>query len=216
MNKTYHGAQAVKKVEKLLGRSLNPIEKRVVEVEGYVPGGYTDTKGIFTSGVGQTGKYQNMTIDDAIAAHTKQARKLIPSFDSFPVNVQAELVQGVYRGDIGGSPLFRKLLNEGKYSEAATEFLNNDEYKNSKTSSGIKKRMEAVAKAVRSLESQSKPDLYTEPTQTIQAKQPPVTKERLDLFKQPEQSFYDVSFYSNEFLKGAESVYDRVKKALGL
>ena len=104
-----------------------------------------------TTGVGQTGKYMNMGVDEAIAEHTNKARSFFPSFDSYPPDVQAELVQGVYRGDVGGSPKFRKLLNEGRFTEAASEFLNNAEYKDPKTSAGIKRRMKALSNSILSL-----------------------------------------------------------------
>ena len=151
MAKVYYGKEAVKKVEEKEGRKLSYAERRVVEEEGYVPEVYKDTKGITTYGVGQTGKYMGMSFDETFQEHLNQARKLVPSFDTLPEAVQAELVQSAYRGDLGGSPNALKKLNAGDYEGFAKEFLNNEEYKDEKTSSGIKKRMEKVASTVASL-----------------------------------------------------------------
>lgn len=56
-----------------------------------------------------------------------------------------------YRGSLSGSPKTIRLINEGKYEEASKEFLNNDEYRDPNTASGIKKRMQATAKAIREM-----------------------------------------------------------------
>ena len=151
MAKVYYGKEAVKKVEEKEGRKLSYAERRVVEEEGYVPEVYKDTKGITTYGVGQTGKYMGMSFDETFQDHLAQAKKLVPVFDTLPEEVQAELVQAAYRGDLGGSPNALKKLNAGDYEGFAQEFLNNKEYKDKKTSSGIKKRMEKVASTVASL-----------------------------------------------------------------
>lgn len=153
MAKIYHGKQAVKKVEEQLGRPLNYVEKRIVEEEGYADGEYKDTKGIITSGVGQVGKYKGMSFEETVAAHVNEAKRLIPNLDQFPEEVQAELIQATYRGDIGGSPNAIKKLNAGDFTGFAEEFLNNDEYRSDETSKGIKNRMEKVASSVASLNS---------------------------------------------------------------
>ena len=155
--KFYYGADAVKQVEKKLGRPLTYIEKRVVEEEGFVDGIYKDDKGITTAGVGQTGKYLNKSFEESLQAHVKEAERLIPSLTTLPEDVQAELIQATYRGDLGGSPTFRKLLNAGDYEKAAQEFLNNKDYRNSIALNqsgkphGVAGRMEKVAAAVAKL-----------------------------------------------------------------
>ena len=159
MAKIYHGKQAVKKVEEQIGRPLSYIEKRIVEEEGYSEGEYKDTKGIITSGVGQVGKYKGMSFEETVAAHTNEAKRLIPNLDQFPEEVQAELIQATYRGDIGGSPKALKKLNEGDFTGFAEEFLNNAEYRSDETSQGIKNRMEKVASSVASLNTTT-PSIY--------------------------------------------------------
>lgn len=143
----YHGADAIREVEKKEG-SLSYKEKRIVILEGYVDGVYTDTKGIKTSGVGQTGKYMNISVKNSIAKHEEITRKLIPYYNKLPEYLQAELLQATYRGDLGYSPNFIKLFNEGKYKEAAAEFLDHKEYKNANTKQQIKERIKAVSDAV--------------------------------------------------------------------
>ena len=151
MVKKYAGEEAIKKVEEKEGRKLSYAERRVVEEEGYVPEVYEDTKGYKTYGVGQTGKYKGKSFDETFQAHLKHTKKLVPAFDAFPEEVQAELVQAAYRGDLDISPNALKKLNTGDYEGFAQEFLNNNEYRSEETSRGIKKRMEKVASTVASL-----------------------------------------------------------------
>lgn len=150
ISKVYHGNLAVKKVEEQIGRPLNYAERRVVIEEGFVDGCYGDTKGINTCGVGQTGKYRDMSFEETFKAHQRLAERLLKHWATYPLKVRAELIQAAYRGDLQGSPKFVKLMNEKKYAEAADEFLNNKEYRTTKHL-GIKRRMAKVANAVRSL-----------------------------------------------------------------
>ena len=169
MAKTLHGKDAVKKVEEQLGRPLTTIERRVVEEEGYVAGVYKDTKGIVTSGVGQTGKYLNKSFEETLKDHIEQTRKLVPNLDKLPEELQAELVQATYRGDLGLSKKARELINQGKFQEASVEFLNNKEYQTT-TSPGIRKRMEKVSAALASVEApKPKPVAKRPPQQSLDA-----------------------------------------------
>jgi len=150
-----YGNDAINAVEKLEGRKLSPIEKRVVVLEGFVPETYLDTKGIPTFGVGQTGEWANKSFGESFKHHEDLTRKLIKDYDKLPEELKAELVQSAYRGDLGGSPKTRLLFNEGKYEEAAKEFLNNKEYKAKDTPQSIKDRMFAVAQAMKSYGSEN-------------------------------------------------------------
>lgn len=145
--KIYHGASAVKQLEAVEGE-LTEKEKRIVMLEGYSTGVYKDHKGIDTKGIGQTGKYMKMTAKESIAAHEDITRKFIKNYDSLPEYLQTELLQATYRGDLGGSPTARRLINEGKYLEAAEEFLDNREYKTTDKVQ-IKERMESVSEALK-------------------------------------------------------------------
>jgi len=144
-----YGKAAIKAVEELEGE-LTPIQKRVIELEGFSYDQYDDSKGISTIGVGQTGEFKGKTFKETFKIHEDRVKRRIPKYDSFPEKVQAELMQAEYRGDLGLSPDTIKLLNAGKYTEASREFLDNDEYKTT-SKSGIKARMKAVADAIATL-----------------------------------------------------------------
>lgn len=147
--KVFHGADAVAKVSENLGRPLTFAEQRVVEEEGYVATPYLDTKGVLTQGVGQTGEWIEKGFEAAFQHHVDRTQQRIPNLQELPDNLQAELIQAEYRGDLGQSPTFLKLFNQGFYNTAAQEFLDHDEYRESKeANSGVHKRMQRVSDAV--------------------------------------------------------------------
>jgi GH24 family phage-related lysozyme (muramidase) len=145
----YYGNDAIKKVEEMNGQELTYAQRRVVEEEGFVDGFYKDTKGITTYGVGQTNEYMDMPFSEVYAEHEEDVRRMMPGYDAYPEYLQAELMSAAYRGDLGGSPTFRRLMNAGKYEEAAVEFLNHQEYNDRSTPIGIKKRLRKVQDAVK-------------------------------------------------------------------
>lgn len=68
--------------------------------------------------------------------------RLFPSYDTYSEKTKAAIVDGVFRGDLSGSPATVKLINDGKWAKAAAEYLNNTEYKDAvKSGSGVAKRM---------------------------------------------------------------------------
>lgn len=145
-----YGNDAIKKVMSMEGE-LTYAQRRVIEEEGFVNGLYEDSKGIITYGVGQTGEWINKTFKESFEVHKKDAAGLLSDFDNYPEYLQAELIQAAYRGDLQGSPTFRKHMNAGRYQEAAIEFLNNNEYKEllpKRDTNGIPARMERVQNAV--------------------------------------------------------------------
>ena len=146
--KVLHGKQAINAIEKKEKRKLSYKECRVVELEGYVDGIYTCSKGVKTTGVGQTGKWLTKTFKESFQYHEKLTKKLIPTYNKLPEKLQAELVQSTYRGDLGGSPSAVALFNKGKFILAAQEFLRNKEYENESTPQQIKDRMVSTAKAI--------------------------------------------------------------------
>ena len=68
--KVHYGQDAVNKVTEREGHLTPPMEA-VIREEGFVDGVYEDTKGIKTSGVGQTGGYMNMSFREAFLDHEK-------------------------------------------------------------------------------------------------------------------------------------------------
>jgi len=73
------------------------------------------------------------------------ARRLVPRFNELSVEVQTALVDMAYRGDLGGSPKTKGLINSGKLREAANEYINSKEYRNAGRNGmrGIKNRMDS-------------------------------------------------------------------------
>jgi len=90
-------------------------------------------------------------LDKDIRIRLNEINRAIPKFNSFSQDLQTSLFSEYYRGSIPQSPNTRKLINEGKYSQAAEEFLNNDEYRNAEKLGirGIKGRMEKVFNALK-------------------------------------------------------------------
>lgn len=144
----YHGQQAIAKVEEREG-PLTPVQRRVVELEGFAENEYEDTKGILTSGVGQTNQYMSMSFKDTFSDIEGLTRRLIKGYENYPEYLQAELVQAAYRGDLQQSPTFRRKLNAGQYEDAAVEFLDHKEYLSRETPAEIKRRLESVSDAVK-------------------------------------------------------------------
>ncbi len=92
----------------------------------------------------------NQYLKEDVNIRIKEIQNAIPNFNNFSENLQLALFYEWYRGSLVQSPKTRNLINEGKFKEAANEFLNNDEYKNAvkRKRSGIKEGMEDVAKAL--------------------------------------------------------------------
>lgn len=142
---------------------LNILTKRLIAEEQYESKAYLATKGekFLTIGYGHHGSdvKPNQTISkkDAkslllqdINVRLPAIRSAIPSFDSLSTDLKVEIAQSWFRGGMSGSPATIKLINQGKFEEAAAEFLNNDEYKTARQRgrSGIIPRMDAVADAL--------------------------------------------------------------------
>ena len=81
-----------------------------------------------------------------IEVRLKEIQRLIPRFATFPKELQLALFSEYYRGSIRQSPKTVKLINQGRYQEAAGEFLDNEEYRTAeeKGKSGIIGRMQEV------------------------------------------------------------------------
>ena len=76
-----------------------------------------------------------------------------PSLKNIDPELFANLASARYRGSLKEHHKTFKLIKEGEYDKAADEFLNHEEYKSLKSSnpnSGVVKRMEGIANAIRS------------------------------------------------------------------
>jgi len=141
---------------------MTRLEERLVDLEGFEPEAYKpdEDEEFFTIGYGHYGK--DVTKDMKLTEEQARAllredinkrlpkiRKSIKNFDSLSDDLKIEIAQSWFRGGISGSPKTIRLINEGKFEEAAEEFLDNDEYRTTKLR-GVKTRMEALSDALRS------------------------------------------------------------------
>jgi GH24 family phage-related lysozyme (muramidase) len=141
--------------------------------EGFKPKPYRDSKQKWTIGIGTLigdgsdsalakSPYKNATLSRQQAeqiAREDMMRKaelaasdgqLGEVFSELSPRLKAQVISGYYRGDVSGSPKTKKLIRERKFAEAASEFLDNEEYREAKRSgSGVGPRMEEIAKALR-------------------------------------------------------------------
>ena len=95
--------------------------------------------------------------------HTDRAYKIFPELDRYPVPAQVAIIDSVFRGNLSNdpkssnySPKTIKLIREGKWGEAAKEYVRHSEYEKSKASentdnpwTGVYKRMDRNANLLR-------------------------------------------------------------------
>lgn len=164
---TLRGSDAVDAIRRdYPGINLNPIRISLISEEGYVPKKngkyqwYADTKGKLTTGLGQL---KGVDVSKAglmskFKEHDIRASKLfgpMSEWDTkYSAKMQATLYSTVWRGtaklDDNDVSMYKwvGLFNEGKYLEASQEYLDNREYENPTTASGIKARMEREANSM--------------------------------------------------------------------
>lgn len=123
--------------------------------EGYCDGEYTDTKGVVTSGVGQTGRYASMSYPEAFISKKGELQSLTPRLTSLPDGMQDALIVSHYRGTWRQSKKTRGLFDDERYQLAAEEYLDNNEYRDEDTPDQIKERFVYVADAIRSMGKQT-------------------------------------------------------------
>jgi GH24 family phage-related lysozyme (muramidase) len=136
----------------------------IADREGYIPTARIPTRGDrLTVGYGHTqGVRQGQTmteeearqaLSDDIDSRLPEIRRAIPQFDNLTAEAQAPLISEWFRGSLVQSRATRRLINQGRYDQAATEFLNNDEYRNAvrRNRRGIRQRMEETSNAIRNM-----------------------------------------------------------------
>ena len=86
-------------------------------------------------------------LKEDITIRLDEIQNRIPLFNQFSENLQLALFYEYYRGSVGQSTETIKLINSGKFKEAADEFLRNDEYINAEKlgKRGIRESMEKVS-----------------------------------------------------------------------
>ena len=137
------------------------LEERLVELEGFRAEPYKpdEDEEFLTIGYGHYGSdvKKGTVITEAeardllrkdINKRMPQIKKAIKNFDSLSDDLKVEIAQSWFRGGISGSPKTIKLINEGKFTEASAEFLDNEEYRTTELG-GVKTRMEALSNALK-------------------------------------------------------------------
>ena len=145
-----HGQQAVDSALQRYGNTITAPMLSLIKEEGFSDGVYKDHKGNDTNGVGQTGDYLNMPFPQVYAKKRDELRSIINDLDMLPDYLQEALMSSHYRGTLGGSPAALKLIKSGDYEAAATEYLDNDEYREAvEKKLGTAGRFEREAAAIR-------------------------------------------------------------------
>lgn len=112
--------------------------------------------GIFNKGISEEGVLKLFIKD--IKSKLDTAHRLFPKYDAYPLDLRIKLLDGIFRGDVSGSPGTIKLINAGKWEKAANEFLDNKEYKEAvKKGYGTGPRMKKIADAIRSMANKQQP-----------------------------------------------------------
>lgn len=152
-------ASMLKKTTQYTGLTGEPNSK-VENSSDY--GLYYDSKGELTAGYGdlvtslqEAEDKRNLSEEQASAdldVHIEEKKELlkslVPNVEQLSPRLQNALLVETFRGSVPQSKKTIKLLNQGKLKEASAEFLNNAEYRNENTSSGIKSRMKEVSDAM--------------------------------------------------------------------
>jgi len=76
----------------------------------------------------------------------RELQEALPNLKTFSDDLTVSLADSHFRGGLSGSPKTLGLLKEGKFSEASKEFLDNEEYRQSKGGFGEKGHLPGIAK----------------------------------------------------------------------
>ena len=96
-------------------------------------------------------------------------KKLAPDFENYSPELQAELASETFRGMTGKSPKAMQHLRAGRFEDAAQEYLNAKDYRESvRDETGIANRMKNLSDAIRR-EGQRRAKSQAASTQTTQA-----------------------------------------------
>lgn len=164
----YHGKLAVQMASDFYGKpieEMSPAARHIIMEEGFSADPYEDTKGITTQGVGLTGEFEGKDFfEEVVPVFEKRAAMITPAYPNLPPHVQEAIFSAVYRGDLAPKHKTAKLIQEGKWAEAAKEYLNHGDYKASKKKNqeagkivhGVQPRMERNAAAIASMQPRTK------------------------------------------------------------
>jgi GH24 family phage-related lysozyme (muramidase) len=156
-----HGHLITKESEKIFGETFPEEQKKDPGFARNILSG----KGKLTT------DQADKLLERDVRARLPIVKKLAPDFENYSPELQAELASETFRGMTGKSPKAMEHLRAGKYEDAAKEYLNAREYRESvKQKSGIAPRMENLAAAIRT-EGQRRAKTQAASTQTTQVPQ---------------------------------------------
>ena len=133
-------------------RKLSFFNKRTgkTETEEYYTVGYGDYGPHVRSSDTQTPEQSLSHLEKNITDRLSEIKRAIPDFDSLPEKTKAAVVVGWFRGSIKPQHKTVDLINQEKFSEAAKEFLNHEEYRTAeaKGKRGVISRMKYVSAGI--------------------------------------------------------------------
>ena len=83
-----------------------------------------------------------------IKIHYNRTREFFPEFDNYPEDLQRELVSETFRGLIGKSPKTRKLINEGRFTNAVEEYMDSKDYEEVTQEKNLRPRIKFLLEAL--------------------------------------------------------------------
>ena len=128
---------------------------------------YKDTSGNLTVGSGhlfkegepvveKTQPESDALLDEDVRTHIEKTKDLFPDYDKFPISVKKALVDGRFRGDYTSEHKTTQLINRGDFLSASNEYINRQDYRESKASegkpnafTGVYKRLDENAKLLK-------------------------------------------------------------------
>ena len=153
-------AQVKKELRSKEGKELTAYKP--VDSEEYFTIGYGHYGADVEEGMVITEERAEELLHEDVMERVDSINNIIPKFEEMPKELKIAIFSEHFRGSIAQSKNTLRLINEGKFAEAADEFLNNDEYKNARRlgKSGIRPRMEAVANNLREYDKLLYPEKY--------------------------------------------------------
>ena len=100
---------------------------------------------VYANGIDDTQATELLKND--IARKEGVIKQFIKNYNSLPKKVKNAIIVAVYRGDLLPNHTTTKLINQGNFVDAAGEFLNNKDFRESGPTGGVGKRMLSIAKA---------------------------------------------------------------------
>lgn len=165
---------------------------------------YKDTGGKPTIGIGHLIKKgedlsnfdpEEQFKKDVTKEGIKKAKRLFPAFDEYPLEVKKALADGAFRGDFETDHKTVRYINTGQWEKVPTEYINRDDYRESKASekypigderrkTGIYKRLDENASLLKTM--QNTPSAIK--PESLQSEDSPVSRPNVSRPNTPSQN----------------------------